>query len=72
MESERLWTFLTIMPHIDTKKINTPAKLYPFPWDDKTDNKDEINKPIDQNEFDEMMKKSTDLIEKINNQKNNI
>ena len=32
-EEERLWTYMNIMPHIDTKKIKGPEKLLPFPWE---------------------------------------
>lgn len=33
MEAQRLWTFLTILPHIDKKSAPTPQKLYPFAWE---------------------------------------
>ncbi len=35
MESERLWTFFTISPHIDIKKgkIKSPEDMFPFPWE---------------------------------------
>lgn len=32
LESQRLWTYLTITPHL-TKKIKSPKDLYPFPWE---------------------------------------
>lgn len=32
-ESRRLWTFYTILPHIDAKKLKTPQKLHVFPWE---------------------------------------
>ena len=36
MEMSRLWTFLTISPHLDPKKSKrlTPEKMFPFPWED--------------------------------------
>lgn len=36
MEADRLWTFLTISPHLDPKKSKqlTPEKMFPFPWED--------------------------------------
>ena len=33
MESDRLWTFCTNMPHVDGKKIKSPQDLMPFPWE---------------------------------------
>ena len=33
LESARLWTYLTILPHIDKKKLNSPQKLVTFPWE---------------------------------------
>lgn len=38
LTEERLWTYLTIMPHVDGKKLGGPEKLLPFPWDDKSQN----------------------------------
>ena len=32
-EEKRLWTYLSILPHIDGKKLNRPDKLMPFPWE---------------------------------------
>lgn len=34
MESSRLWTYITILPHIDGKKVPSPQSLYPFPWEE--------------------------------------
>ena len=33
MEEQRLWTFISILPHVDSKKLKTPADLYPIPWE---------------------------------------
>lgn len=33
MEASRLWTFLTIAPHIDTKVIKSVKDLILFPWE---------------------------------------
>lgn len=33
MEEQRLWTFISILPHVDSKKLKTPSDLYPFPWE---------------------------------------
>lgn len=32
-ESQRLWAYISVAPHIDTKKTPSPQKLYPFPWE---------------------------------------
>lgn len=42
---ERLWCYLTIAPHIDTKRIKSPQKLLPFEWE---------NNEIKQREMDEL------------------
>ena len=33
MEEQRLWTFISILPHVDSKKLKSPSDLYPFPWE---------------------------------------
>lgn len=33
MVEKRMWTYLTIMPHIDAKKCKSPEKLLPFAWE---------------------------------------
>lgn len=33
MEASRLWTFLSVAPHIDTKKIRSARDLMLFPWE---------------------------------------
>lgn len=33
MEEKRYWAFLTIMPHVDSKKINKPQDLITFAWE---------------------------------------
>ena len=35
MESDRFWTYLTILPHIDGKKLKSPSALVMFPWEKK-------------------------------------
>lgn len=32
-EAQRLWTYLSMLPHVDGKKLNTPQKLITFPWE---------------------------------------
>lgn len=43
MESSRLWTYLTILPHVDAKKLKSPRDLYTFPWEE-----DEIRSKAEQ------------------------
>jgi len=31
--NDRLWSFMTVVPHIDTKKCPTDRDFYPFPWE---------------------------------------
>lgn len=33
MEESRFWTWLTVLPHVDGKKIDSPEKLIPFSWE---------------------------------------
>lgn len=42
MESERLWTFYTILPHIDQKKVKSPQDMFPFPWEVEQIEKDRL------------------------------
>lgn len=35
MEASRLWTFLSIVPHIDIKKVKFPKDLMMFPWEEE-------------------------------------
>lgn len=43
--SQRFWTYLTIAPHIDGKKIKKPQDLVPFEWEKESNNKklDEVS-----------------------------
>ena len=34
LERERLWSYMGLLPHIDSKKIKRPEDLLPFAWDD--------------------------------------
>lgn len=34
LERERLWTYMGLLPHIDSKQIKSPEDLLPFAWDD--------------------------------------
>ena len=33
MESDRFWTFINILPHVDGKKLKSPEDLITFPWE---------------------------------------
>lgn len=33
MEASRLWTFMSVAPHIDTKKIRSVEDFFLFPWE---------------------------------------
>ena len=33
MEDKRFWSYLQIMPHVDSKKLKKPSDLLPFPWE---------------------------------------
>ena len=41
LEEARLWTYLKILftPMIDTKKLTSPDKVFPFPWETENDKK---------------------------------
>lgn len=38
--TQRFWTYLTIAPHIDGKKIRKPEDLVPFEWEKESRNKE--------------------------------
>jgi len=70
MESSRLWTYLSILPHIDSSKINSPSKFYSFPWEVEAQ---EIQEKADlkniATELPDIFKSGVELIERINKQK---
>ena len=47
---ERFWTYLSICPHIDNKKVKSPEDLIPFPWE-KEEKKIRVNKELENNRF---------------------
>ena len=47
MAEKRFWTYLTICPHIDSKKVKSPEDLLPFPWE-KEDKKQNALKFMDE------------------------
>lgn len=49
-ENSRLWTFCTILPHVDAKKIKSPKDLFLFPWEVEEEEKaraEELEKGIE-------------------------
>lgn len=36
LERQRLWSYMGLLPHIDSKKIKRPEDLLPFSWDAET------------------------------------
>lgn len=42
MVEKRFWTYMTICPHIDNKKVKGPESLLPFPWEKENKKKDAI------------------------------
>lgn len=55
MEWQRMWTYLTMLPHIDGKKHRHPKDILPFAWESNPEmSKGEIERGI--NEFKEFMK----------------
>ena len=33
MENDRFWTYLTVLPHVDSKKLKEPSDLIEFTWE---------------------------------------
>ena len=61
MEESRMWTYLTILPHTDAKKMENGAKdLITFPWEEKKE-ATEIS-DIEAQRFEEFMKKGKDFL----------
>ena len=44
--TQRFWTYLTISPNINTKKVRSPEELVPFEWEKK---KESVQKRLDEN-----------------------
>lgn len=59
---KRLWTYLLVSPHVDMKKMKSPEKMLPFPWE-----KDERKKKAEED-----LKKNLPAMQKIIGQKLNI
>lgn len=50
MEEQRFWTYLNIMPHIDTKKCKKPEDLISFQWE-KGDRKKRSEQEMERNMY---------------------
>lgn len=49
-ENSRLWTFYSILPHVDAKKLKSPKDLFLFPWEVEEEEKtrtEELEKGIE-------------------------
>lgn len=50
MELERFWTYIKILPHIDSKKCKSPEALVPFDWE-KDKRKKKAEEGLKNNEY---------------------
>lgn len=67
MESERLWTYLSILPHVDGKKLRSAQEMYPFPWEiQEMKEKAEAEIKANENEFRKFIAGELFDINKIN------
>ena len=62
LENDRLWTYLTILPHLSDNKL-TPQKLYHFPWD--IEKEVEIKPQMTVDDYDDIMKRGVEIINNI-------
>lgn len=48
-EEKRMWAFYQLMPHLDPKKSKnmTPAKMFPFPWEETVHTKEGRKKVLE-------------------------
>lgn len=72
LEEKRLFTYLTVLPQIDGRKFNSPAKFYPFFWEEEDIKKDTLEN-IEKNKemLNEFMNEGMNFIFKNNKEKNN-
>lgn len=63
MESARMWTYLTILPHIDARKMENGAKdLITFPWEETEKQAEKEIKETEIERFELFMQKGKDLL----------
>lgn len=62
MESSRMWTYITILPHIDAKKMKNGAKdLITFPWEESEKETEKIIKDSEIERLELFMQKGKEL-----------
>lgn len=63
MESARMWTYLTILPHIDAKKMKNGAKdLIAFPWEEQEKEAEKEIKETEIERFEAFMQEGKDYL----------
>lgn len=63
MESARMWTYLTILPHIDAKKMKNGAKdLIAFPWEEIEKEAEKEIKETEIERFEAFMQEGKDYL----------
>ena len=63
MESARMWTYLTILPHVDARKMENGAKdLITFPWEEVEKETEKEIKETEIERFEEFMKQGKDFL----------
>lgn len=63
LENNRLWTYLSILPHVDGKKLPSATDLYPFPWElEEIERKANEAIQVDADRFEDFMKQGHNLI----------
>lgn len=50
MEMERFWTYIKVLPHIDSKKCKSPEALVPFDWE-RESRKKKQERDLENNRF---------------------
>lgn len=70
-ESQRMWTYISILPHVDKKKLKTPQNLIMFPWEVES-RKQEAEKATEElkAEFEAFMRGGAPNLLKTETQKN--
>jgi len=66
MENNRLWTYLSILPHIDSKKLDEPKKLIQFPWEMVKEKETSVNNiKCNEEELNDFLKNGFEMLDKI-------
>ncbi|WP_353332768.1 hypothetical protein [Bacteroides sedimenti] len=57
MEERRLWTWFSILPHVDSKKLKEPSDLITFPWEADAKRQENLAKlEADEDRFNKFIK----------------